>query len=364
MADRSVPTRFERLSGRKDSFFERRLMNIVAKGPLVACVCAAFQLLFLIPDLAIIEAPASRLAVICLRAAFSLLLAVFAMWMRRIQDFPVLCLAITFFETAMGGIFMVVLNLYDAPDFLIQTFGLIMMIILIYLIPNRWGNMIFMSSWIIAAFFLGFPGRFPNVPPMEFGAALVYAAAISVMGAFFARQMEHAKSREFEVSRELEIQLASDYLTHALSRQMLEKEAAFWMDFCRREQFPLAVAFIDVDNLKTINDEFGHQAGDKVLVEVVGRMRGLIRKTDVLARWGGDEFVLLMPDSTTGQAVELCGRIRLAIMSERVDEDIPVTCSFGVAGMQPDSTFGMMMDEADRFMYRSKRLGKNRIEYL
>lgn len=94
---------------------------------------------------------------------------------------------------------------------------------------------------------------------------------------------------------------------------MLEEEAERWMIFCRRQGPPLSVVFVDADNLKPINDRYGHLAGDKVLAEIVTRMRAILRKSDIVSRRGGDEFIMLLPDSDLGKTVEISETIRLNI---------------------------------------------------
>jgi len=131
---------------------------------------------------------------------------------------------------------------------------------------------------------------------------------------------------------------------------------------CRRHKLPMAVCYVDCDNFKQVNDTRGHKEGDHLLREVVQVMRLGIRPTDVLARVGGDEFVLLLPETAPGDALAVGERIQAAVLATAREHSWPITISMGVANYSiPSASITDMMGAADQLMYRAKQSGKNRI---
>lgn len=128
---------------------------------------------------------------------------------------------------------------------------------------------------------------------------------------------------------------------------------------------PLAMAYLDLDNFKSVNDHWGHATGDKVLQIVARTLLDTLRATDVVARLGGDEFVMMLPDTSREQAEPILDRLHKTIASVMQAEGWRVTGSLGVVIFDPPifpST--KMIDAADRAMYSVKASGKNRVEYM
>jgi diguanylate cyclase (GGDEF)-like protein len=133
----------------------------------------------------------------------------------------------------------------------------------------------------------------------------------------------------------------------------------------RRYRTPLALLLIDVDGLKEVNDGQGHEAGDRILRDVAGAIRHTLRGTDAGARWGGDEFAIIAPN-TSAAAADRLGRRLLAHMKERTrGEEMPLTVSVGVAVFDPTAlplqSIQNLMRAADQALYRAKANGRNQI---
>jgi diguanylate cyclase (GGDEF)-like protein len=133
-----------------------------------------------------------------------------------------------------------------------------------------------------------------------------------------------------------------------------------------REAFPFAVLLIDLDGFKTVNDNFGHRAGDTVLAEVSRLMAGSIRQGDVLARYGGDEFLLLLPGCGTAAAAEVADRLRAgcaasSFLLRQASGAVRVTLSAGVAQAGPGCSSARLLQVADECLYRAKQV-RNHIE--
>src|SRR5690606_23706194 len=129
----------------------------------------------------------------------------------------------------------------------------------------------------------------------------------------------------------------------------------------------LSVMIVDVDRFKSINDTYGHDGGDEVLREVAARLRRNLRGIDLVCRFGGEEFVVVMPDTELPLAQRVGERIRQQIAEKEflvanTDEMISVTVSIGVAGLlQPQDTVEALMKRADRALYEAKTGGRNRV---
>ncbi|TWB45117.1 ligand-binding sensor domain-containing diguanylate cyclase [Nitrospirillum pindoramense] len=128
---------------------------------------------------------------------------------------------------------------------------------------------------------------------------------------------------------------------------------------------PTALLMMDIDHFKQVNDTLGHSAGDEVLLAVVGRIRTLLRKTDVFARLGGEELALLLPDADESTALAVADRVRRAVGGTPygVDDEtsIAVTISIGVAAALPPVTLKQLLDRADHGLYAAKRAGRDRV---
>jgi diguanylate cyclase (GGDEF)-like protein len=147
------------------------------------------------------------------------------------------------------------------------------------------------------------------------------------------------------------------------NRVRLEHDGEKWIQLCRTHLKPLSVAFIDLDNLKAINDTNGHIVGDRILIETASRIRKQLNPRDIVCRWGGDEFVILLPGVDIFGAVLIVEKIRDSVTGEPFPGGIVTSCSFGVASMEEDSTLHSLIYNADQMMYQAKRKGKNRIEF-
>lgn len=131
-----------------------------------------------------------------------------------------------------------------------------------------------------------------------------------------------------------------------------------------RSGSPLSLAFIDLDNFKSVNDTYGHEAGDQMLVGAAERIRASLRTGDMLARWGGEEFILIMPNTYCQDAVAAIERLRAAGMGVRPDNS-PMTASIGIAERTEDKVndWKELVEIADQRMYAAKQGGRNRSVY-
>jgi diguanylate cyclase (GGDEF)-like protein len=160
---------------------------------------------------------------------------------------------------------------------------------------------------------------------------------------------------------ELEHLATRDSLTDALNRRQMKELFANELLRCQRQHRSMGVLLIDLDHFKTINDTYGHQAGDEVLIKLVAEVKLLLRQSDQLARFGGEEFAVLLPDTSLQEAEAAAERIRASCAAP---SDAPsCTVSIGVTSNQKDTdTLDSMLARADAAMYRAKANGRNRVE--
>lgn len=157
-------------------------------------------------------------------------------------------------------------------------------------------------------------------------------------------------------------QAAHDALTGAFSRRIGEELLKLQVANAERTSQPLTVIFVDLDDFKAVNDRFGHEEGDRVLRHAANTIRSLLRQSDALVRWGGEEFLILMPDTRIDGAMIAVERMRRAGFGKRPD-GILQTASIGIAEQSTDrpADWEALVELADQRMYRAKQDGKNRV---
>ena len=179
------------------------------------------------------------------------------------------------------------------------------------------------------------------------------------------RISDHYQTMLRELNDTLKISASQDPLTGLPNRRLMMERLSAEVALSPRRQSPFALALLDIDHFKSVNDSFGHDVGDYVLVEIARAMNEAVRSYDVCARWGGEEFLILLPEAGTG-APEVCERVRLAI------ETLPlvaatnrtVTASIGVTTFQSGEDVLETIKRADSALYNAKREGRNRVVAL
>jgi len=153
-----------------------------------------------------------------------------------------------------------------------------------------------------------------------------------------------------------------DDLTRVANRRKLYDDLRTEINRSKRHNRPLALIQFDLDRFKNLNDTFGHEMGDRVLVEAAKRAQAELRASDRMGRWGGEEFLVLAPETDLDQAAALAERLRLAFASTRFGDAGVVTASFGVAACGEGEVPESLVKQTDEALYRAKARGRNRVE--
>jgi len=164
--------------------------------------------------------------------------------------------------------------------------------------------------------------------------------------------------------RKIERHANTDALTGLSNRHAMNEEFGREFNRCIKDDIPIAMIMIDVDNFKTFNDRFGHVAGDRALSAVAAILKRQFRPRDLLVRYGGDEFAVLLPDIEIELAMEIANRVRTSVSGGTGTSDdsliqIPIQISMGVASLQPGGGLSKLIRDADAALYRAKKAGRN-----
>jgi len=162
--------------------------------------------------------------------------------------------------------------------------------------------------------------------------------------------------------KRIELLSITDELTGIYNRRKLELEIEHELSRANRYQNSLALIVIDIDLFKQVNDTYGHQVGDKVLISVANLIKDNIRRSDFLARWGGEEFIIMCTQTALTGALSLAEKVRGLIEVCNMGEVGSITASFGVAEYRQNESAESFFRRADTLLYKAKEAGRNRVE--
>lgn len=216
-----------------------------------------------------------------------------------------------------------------------------------------YGTILWNLSW-------GEPPPWPDyVRPMMSNLAIAQIVYVIVLLAISQLKASYTRSQAtVEVMRQM---AATDPLTGLLNRRAMADHLAANHALVLRGTQPMSVILLDADHFKQINDRKGHAAGDRVLMKLSTLLRTQLRTSDRLARWGGEEFLVLVPATGLDAACELAERIRRAVAAADWDAGLGVTISLGVAQCRSHDTVDSLMARVDRALYAAKSAGRDRV---
>jgi diguanylate cyclase (GGDEF)-like protein len=261
---------------------------------------------------------------------------------------------------AMTGFILIIavglLDLLTGYELSFSLFYLLPISLVVWFAGRRLGvaaSIVSALVWLIADYLSG--GRYSHPVVYFWNSAIRFGffIIVTLLLATLKKALEHEKN----LSR-------TDYLTGATSAGFFYYLLQTEMDLFRRYKHPFTVAYVDIDNFKTINDQFGHSTGDRVLHTVVTYVRNRLRKTDVVARLGGDELAILLRETSQEPAKIVISKIQQGLLGEMRKNNWPVTFSIGVITfLAPPATTNELIKMVDDLMYTVKRNGKNATSY-
>ncbi|MAX42131.1 GGDEF domain-containing protein [Marisediminitalea sp.] len=199
----------------------------------------------------------------------------------------------------------------------------------------------------------------------EFKLRLLYSfATVTFLSAFY----EHSRQTSFNIVKDLsdkfEKQAQQDILTRLPNRRGIQQFIEFESARARRQKKPLTLILCDIDRFKRVNDQYGHDGGDVVLKHVSDLFKASIREQDGVARWGGEEFLFVLPDTEESNAVVLAEKVRETLATSPVDiqqKKVVITASFGVAQIDFEQGLDKALTLADKALYKAKEKGRNKV---
>ena len=189
---------------------------------------------------------------------------------------------------------------------------------------------------------------------VEVLATLLVAIIVSVLFVLYVLSQKRT-------ARALELLATTDPLTQIANRNKLNMILEKSIHLSQRYKLPLSVIFFDIDHFKKINDENGHDAGDTVLSSIATLISKYIRQSDIFARWGGEEFIIVLPETEHDKAHMLAERFRKIIAEYKFLPNVDVTCSFGVTQLHADDDEASLLKRVDNALYSAKEHGRNKV---
>lgn len=198
----------------------------------------------------------------------------------------------------------------------------------------------------------------------NFQSAVRYSIALAALIFIvytYERSLRRYNESEEKAQAKLERLSSVDYLTQLYNRRAISAELQKEIDRFERYQAPFSIVVVDLDNFKKINDTYGHNSGDIVLKGFADALKEALRRTEVVGRWGGEEFLIIFPNTSDTEAAGVLEKLRLAMESKTFGEVEKVTACFGVAEYQPFLGAEGVVAKADKALYLAKQTGKNKV---
>jgi len=288
---------------------------------------------------------------------FALGVALFYM-IPKIRSASLISLLVCSFATFIYANHILVFFTYGAMPILFETFNVVILSTSLFLLPNRWVINLAFSGLFFVVYLIVTPYICMNAILSDRIITAVYTFwNILLVSVLFHRINLH-KRQSFAKEIQLEELVKTDYLTNIPNRKACDE----FLDNSCREKAVTSYIMFDIDNFKIINDTYGHLIGDQVIISIIETAKRNIRENDIIARWGGEEFVIIMPGTGLNTAAEIARRVReqlSLIKHQHIPETI--TCSFGVTTLTTGDTPDTVIKRVDQLLYLAKASGKNRV---
>jgi len=212
------------------------------------------------------------------------------------------------------------------------------------------------KKWIAVKFQTGYSNEYVN--KIIIGISLVLILILILIIYLIRNIMKKTK-----LEKELENLATIDKLTSIFNRYKIDMALNEQIEIAHRYNRPMSVIFFDIDHFKRVNDKYGHKTGDLVLIELVKLISQNIRKSDIFGRWGGEEFLIILPETTLIQAVKLAEKLRKTVEEYDFEEIPSINISIGVTQLQKGDNITSLITRVDKFLYKSKENGRNKVSF-
>ncbi len=288
-------------------------------------------------------------------------------WSKRFKDFSLTQSQMTFAALSMSGAYALMPHTRAAA---LQVMCLTLVFGMFRLSPRQTLRM----GWITSAVLLGAVGVLGMVQSEQFSwredllpaaLACLIMQGISVVLSHLSRMREQLSSQRHalrDTLLQVEELAMRDSLTGLLNRRHMQQLVEQECQRHARSGMPLAMVLVDLDHFKQVNDTHGHHVGDEVLAAAARTMLAQLRGTDLIGRWGGEEFLLMLPDTSAESALQVVERVRVALGQAQVSQSAPdlrVTFSAGIAEARGKAMPHKTLEQSDRALYEAKAAGRN-----
>lgn len=268
-------------------------------------------------------------------------------------------LKITLYEFLLILVFFIIIINYENPHVLNQFYALNVIILgIFFLVPNlQTYRLVLAASTLIGFSVVTFAiFRIPLFEAISLFVYLTLTVLISSISSYSLGKYIRLDYFNKQYFKELSTR---DSLTNAYNRLKFNQSLITEIELGRRYGNPFSLIMFDIDHFKLFNDKNGHIFGDEVLIGIAELVKASIREVDVFARWGGEEFVILLPQTTCKEASALAERLRKSIVKESMKKEMALSCSFGVTSFLAQDTEDLIMERVDRALYKAKEQGRN-----
>ena len=319
--------------------------------------------LFIIPDYYLNSNPDTFRMIFFLRSTFLLLVLIFFILLGKRHDRMNLLNWVSAYAMLVTIFYLIIYYIYDftqaAPNFFVQALAIITLIIVFFNVIRYWIHALVISLLLGCGFIAISLHRPEDIPVSGLSAVIVYILIIIILSSISAYRIQLHKRSQFVDRRNLELMSEIDHLTDIYNKGKFDLELTRWIELTERYGDDLSLIMFDLDDLKRINDQYGHLVGDAVLMELASLVNSRLRASDIFARWGGDEFIILLPHTAVEQAVNMAERLRELMASHRFNQVGKLSCSFGVAEHETGGSSNTLLKKVDEMLYQAKRQGKN-----
>lgn len=314
--------------------------------------------LFIIPDYFLIQGKYQLTTIFLIRVLYLLITVLYYYHLPHLKLY--LNLFSTIYEFVGIVCFWLLFFCDKHPNIFFYQQGLIIFILAIFLIlPNRYLNKLLLSILltIVSLYIISTVRKLISLS-LYSGGLFTFSITIMLSCAIVTRYENRLQRIQFLNNQALERMSNTDTLTAALTRRRYDLDLKKEIALAERYGMPFSGLMLDLDNFKDINDKYGHLEGDRVLVQLCSQIREMIRENDRLYRWGGEEFIIILPNSDLKSTHYLAERIQDYLQMVSFFPVNRVSCSIGITTWQIKDTPNIFTDRLDQLLYQAKKEGK------